>query len=126
MMFDPEMRALATEELNRLLAVLPDLEHQVQLTLIPKDEADERYAILEIRPGTGGDEAALFAGDLLAMYQRYAEKAGWLFEVMEHSNSDLGGLKEEVVSVKGQGVFARMKFESCVHRVQRVPATESG
>ena len=125
-MLDPEMRALAAEELNRLRAVLPDLEHQVQLTLIPKDEADERSAILEIRPGTGGDEAALFAGDLLAMYQRYAEKAGWLFEVMEHSNSDLGGLKEAVVSVKGQGVFARMKFESGVHRVQRVPATESG
>ena len=126
MMLDPEMRALAAEELNRLRAVLPDLEHQVQLTLIPKDEADERSAILEIRPGTGGDEAAIFAGDLLAMYQRYAEKAGWLFEVMEHSNSDLGGLKEAVVSVKGQGVFARMKFESGVHRVQRVPATESG
>ena len=126
LMLDPEMRALAAEELNRLRAALPDLEHQVQLTLIPKDEADERSAILEIRPGTGGDEAALFAGDLLAMYQRYAEKAGWLFEVMEHSNSDLGGLKEAVVSVKGQGVFARMKFESGVHRVQRVPATESG
>ena len=120
------MRALAAEELNRLRAALPDLEHQVQLTLIPKDEADERSAILEIRPGTGGDEAALFAGDLLAMYQRYAEKAGWNFEVVEHSNSDLGGLKEAVVSVKGQGVFARMKFESGVHRVQRVPATESG
>lgn len=126
MMSDPEMKELAAEELPELQAALPDLEHQVQLTLIPKDEADERSAILEIRPGTGGDEAALFAGDLLAMYQRYAEKSGWKFEVMEHSASDLGGLKEAVVNVKGQGVFARMKFESGVHRVQRVPVTESG
>ncbi len=126
MMSDPEMRELAAEELPSLQEALPDLEHQVQLTLIPKDEADERSAILEIRPGTGGDEAALFAGDLLAMYQRYAEKAGWKFEVMEHSASDLGGLKEAVVNVKGQGVFARLKFESGVHRVQRVPVTESG
>ena len=126
MLSDPEMCALAAEELTVLEARLPDLERQVQLTLIPKDEADERSAILEIRPGTGGDEAALFADDLLSMYQRYAEKAGWKFEVMEHSSSDLGGLREAVVNIKGQGVFARMKYESGVHRVQRVPVTESG
>ncbi|WGI20767.1 peptide chain release factor 1 [Amylibacter sp. IMCC11727] len=126
MMSDPEMKELAAEELPELQAALPDLEHQVQLTLIPKDEADERSAILEIRPGTGGDEAALFAGDLMAMYQRYAEKAGWKYEVMEQSVTELGGLKEAVVNVKGQGVFARLKFESGVHRVQRVPVTESG
>jgi peptide chain release factor 1 len=126
MMSDPEMKELAAAELPELLAALPDLEHQVQLTLIPKDEADERSAILEIRPGTGGDEAALFAGDLMAMYQRYAEKAGWKYDVMEQSVTELGGLKEAVVNVKGQGVFARLKFESGVHRVQRVPVTESG
>lgn len=126
MMSDPEMKELAAEELPELQAALPDLEHQVQLTLIPKDEADERSAILEIRPGTGGDEAALFAGDLMAMYQRYAEKAGWKYEVMEQSITELGGLKEAVINVKGQGVFARLKFESGVHRVQRVPVTESG
>jgi len=126
MMSDPEMKELAAEELPGLQAALPDLEHQVQLTLIPKDEADERSAILEIRPGTGGDEAALFASELLGMYQRYSEKAGWKFDVMEHSATELGGLKEAVVNVKGQGVFARLKFESGVHRVQRVPVTESG
>jgi peptide chain release factor 1 len=126
MMSDPEMKELAAEELPELQAALPDLEHQVQLTLIPKDEADERSAILEIRPGTGGDEAALFASDLMSMYQRYAEKAGWKYDVMEQSVTELGGLKEAVVNVKGQGVFARLKFESGVHRVQRVPVTESG
>lgn len=126
MMDDPELKELAAEELPELQAALPDLEHQVQLTLIPKDEADERSAILEIRAGTGGDEAALFAGDLMRMYQRYAEGAGWKFEIMEESATELGGLKEAVISVKGQGVFARLKFESGVHRVQRVPVTESG
>lgn len=126
MMSDPEMRELAAEELPGLQSSLPGLEHAVQLTLIPKDEADERSAILEIRAGTGGDEAALFAGDLLRMYQRYAEGAGWKFELMEESATELGGLREAIINVKGQGVFARLKFESGVHRVQRVPVTESG
>ncbi len=126
MMSDPEMRELAAEELPGLQDSLPGLEHAVQLTLIPKDEADERSAILEIRAGTGGDEAALFAGDLMRMYQRYAEGAGWKFELMEESATELGGLREAIINVKGQGVFARMKFESGVHRVQRVPVTESG
>lgn len=126
MMSDPELKELAAEELPSLKEILPKLEHEVQLTLIPKDEADERSAILEIRAGTGGDEAALFAGDLMRMYQRYAEGAGWRFEVMEESINELGGVREAVVNVKGQGVFARLKFESGVHRVQRVPVTESG
>ena len=126
MLADAELKELAAEELPSLKEALPTLEHEVQLTLIPKDEADERSAILEIRAGTGGDEAALFAGDLMRMYQRYSESAGWKFEVMEESINELGGVREAVVNVKGQGVFARLKFESGVHRVQRVPVTESG
>ena len=126
MLLDPEMKELAAEELSELRAALPGLEHEVQLSLLPKDEADERSAILEIRAGTGGDEAALFAGDLLRMYQRYCEGQGWKFEVVEENATELGGLKEAVCNVKGTGVFARLKFESGVHRVQRVPVTESG
>ncbi len=126
MLLDPEMKELAAEELPDLRAALPDVEHGVQLVLLPKDEADERSAILEIRAGTGGDEAALFAADLLRMYQRYSEGLGWKFEVVEENTTPLGGLKEAVCNVKGQGVFARLKFESGVHRVQRVPETESG
>jgi len=126
MLDDPEMKELVAEELPELRAALPDLEHEVQLTLLPKDEADERSAILEIRAGTGGDEAALFAADLLRMYQRYCEGQGWKFEVVEENATELGGLKEAVCNVKGAGVFARLKFESGVHRVQRVPVTESG
>ena len=126
MLDDPEMKELAAEELPELRSVLPELEHGVQLALLPKDEADERSAILEIRAGTGGDEAALFAADLLRMYQRYCENAGWKFQVVEENATELGGLKEAVCNVKGQGVFARLKFESGVHRVQRVPVTESG
>ena len=96
------------------------------MALLPKDAADARPAILEIRPGTGGEEAALFAGDLLRMYQRYAEAKGWRFEILELQESDLGGVREVVAAVRGEGVFARLKYESGVHRVQRVPETESG
>jgi peptide chain release factor 1 len=125
MLADPEMRALAEDELPRLREALPAVEERLRLALLPKDAADERSAILEIRPGTGGEEAALFAGDLLRMYQRYAESRGWRFELLELTSTELGGVKEAVASVKGQGVFARLKFESGVHRVQRVPQTEA-
>ena len=126
MLADPEMKALAEEELPSLRAALPEAEHAVRLALLPRDEADNRSAILEIRAGTGGDEAALFAGDLLRMYQRYAEATGWSFEIVEEGATELGGIKEVICNVRGQGVFARLKFESGVHRVQRVPVTESG
>jgi peptide chain release factor 1 len=126
MLDDPEMRELAQEELQEIKDKLPDAERAITLALIPKDEADHRPAILEIRAGTGGDEAALFAGDLLRMYQRFCEGRGWKFEVVEEASSDVGGYKEVVVNVKGDSVFAVMKFESGVHRVQRVPTTESG
>ena len=123
---DPDMKALAVEEIPVLKARIPAAEDALQIALLPKDSADTGSAILEIRPGTGGDEAALFAGDLLRMYQRYAEAKGWRFEIIELQESELGGVKEVVANVVGQGVFARMKFESGVHRVQRVPSTESG
>ncbi|MCA0920933.1 peptide chain release factor 1 [Pseudooceanicola nanhaiensis] len=126
MLSDPEMKALAEEELPRLRARLPEVETALQLALLPKDAADARPAMIEIRPGTGGDEAALFAGDLLRMYQRYAERRGWRFQIVEESQTELGGIKEVIANVQGEGVFARLKFESGVHRVQRVPATESG
>ncbi|WP_099246112.1 peptide chain release factor 1 [Pelagimonas phthalicica] len=126
MLGDPEMRELAEEELPEMRARLPELEHAVQLSLLPKDAADGRPAMLEIRPGTGGDEAALFAGDLARMYQRYCEARGWRWEVIEEAMSELGGVRELVVRIEGDSVFARMKFESGVHRVQRVPETESG
>ncbi|MEM6589058.1 MAG: peptide chain release factor 1 [Pseudomonadota bacterium] len=126
MLDDPEMRELAEEERVEITARLPDMEAALQLALLPKDEADGRPAILEIRPGTGGEEAALFAGDLLRMYQRYAEAQGWRFEIIEESATELGGIKEVVAAIRGDAVFARMKFESGVHRVQRVPETESG
>ncbi len=126
MLVDPEMRELAEEELPRLKARLPEVEQSLRLALLPRDAADARPAIIEIRPGTGGDEAALFAGDLLRMYQRYAEARGWKFEIIEESLTELGGVKEVVAHVKGSGVFARLKYESGVHRVQRVPTTESG
>lgn len=122
---DPEMRALAEEEWHDLKHRLPDLEREVQRLLLPKDEADERSAILEVRAGTGGDEAALFAADLFAMYQKYAALHGWRFETMELAETPLGGAKEAVASITGRGVFARLKFESGVHRVQRVPETET-
>ena len=126
MLDDPEMKALAEEELPALRAQLPEAEAALQLTLLPKDAADARPAMIEIRPGTGGDEAALFAGDLLRMYQRYSEAQGWKFNIIEHQETELGGIKEVIAHVQGAGVFARLKFESCVHRVQRVPETESG
>lgn len=126
MMADPEMKELAEEELPGLKSALPDAEAAIRLTLLPKDAADAKPAIMEIRPGTGGDEAALFAGDLLNMYRRYAENQGWKFEIIEVQESELGGIKEVTAHVKGVGVFARLKYESGVHRVQRVPVTESG
>ena len=126
MLRDPEMKELAEAELPELKAALEASEHEVQLALLPKDSADGRPALLEIRPGTGGDEAGLFAADLLRMYQRYAEGQGWSFEILEESLSELGGVKEVVARIAGNGVFAKMKYESGVHRVQRVPETESG
>jgi peptide chain release factor 1 len=126
MLADPDLRTLALEEIPTLKAKLPLAEEALQIALLPKDSADTGSAIVEIRPGTGGDEAALFAGDLLRMYQRYAEARGWRFEIIELQESELGGVKEVIANINGQGVFARMKFESGVHRVQRVPTTESG
>src|SRR5687768_1562323 len=123
---DPEMKALADEELAELRHKLPEAERALSIAMLPRDSADLRPAMLEIRAGTGGDEAALFAGDLFRMYQRYAEQRGWRVELISASPSDVGGYKEVVASVTGQGVFARLKFESGVHRVQRVPVTESG
>jgi peptide chain release factor 1 len=121
---DPEMRALAQSELRALRERLPQLEQQVKVALLPKDEADDRNAILELRAGTGGEEAALFATELFRMYQRYAAQRGWRFEVMEVSETGLGGFKEAIASITGRDVFRRLKFESGVHRVQRVPETE--
>ncbi|MFT5796670.1 MAG: peptide chain release factor 1 [Candidatus Azotimanducaceae bacterium] len=125
MLADPDMAELAREELPRLKAILPEAEANLQLALLPKDAADAKPAMLEIRPGTGGDEAALFAADLFRMYQRYAEARGWKVEVIEEQTTELGGLKEVVAHIKGENVFARLKYESGVHRVQRVPSTES-
>ncbi len=122
---DPDMKAIAEEEWLALKNRLPTLEEALHIALLPKDAADEGNAILEIRAGTGGDEAALFAGDLLRMYKAYAAVRGWRFDIMDLSESDLGGIKEAIVSVEGAGVFARLKFESGVHRVQRVPQTET-
>ncbi len=125
MLADPEMRGLAEEELPALRARLAEAERRLRLELLPKDAADARPAMLEIRPGTGGEEAALFAADLARMYQRYAERKGWAWEVVEEQGTDLGGLRELVARVAGEGVFARLKYESGVHRIQRVPATEA-
>ena len=126
MLQDPEMAELAEDELPRLKAALPEAEAALQLALLPRDAADAKPAMLEIRPGTGGDEAALFAADLLRMYQRYAENHGWGFDLIEGQMTELGGVKEVVAHITGQNVFARLKYESGVHRVQRVPTTESG
>jgi peptide chain release factor 1 len=123
---DAEIRDMAREEIAVIKVTLPDAERALALALLPRDAADERAAMLEIRAGTGGDEAALFAGDLFRMYQRYADNHGWRVELISASPAELGGYKEVIASVNGQGVFARMKFESGVHRVQRVPATEAG
>jgi peptide chain release factor 1 len=123
---DKEMAEMAYAERSTLGPKIEVLEHEVRIALLPKDAADEKSAILEVRAGTGGDEAALFAAEIFRMYQRYAELKGWKTEIISMSESDLGGYKEIIASITGQGVFARMKFESGVHRVQRVPATESG
>jgi peptide chain release factor 1 len=122
---DPEMRDLAEQELRSLRERLPKLAREIQLALLPKDEADERSAILEIRPAAGGDEAALFAAELFAAYQKYAVSKGWRCEVMDYSETELGGLKEGIAEITGRNVFARLKYESGVHRVQRVPTTET-
>ncbi|MCB4822663.1 peptide chain release factor 1 [Roseicella aerolata] len=125
MLADPELRELAEDEYLAQKEAVPRLEREVRLMLLPKDSADERSAILEIRPAAGGDEAALFAAELFRAYQRYAEARRWRFEVMEYDESDLGGVKGAVAEIAGKGVFARLKYESGVHRVQRVPATET-
>ena len=122
---DAEMRTLAEEERAGLKERAAKLEHDLQIQLLPKDAADNSSAIVEIRAGTGGDEAALFAADLLEMYTRYAQLQGWKTELMSRSESDLGGIKDAVLEVVGQGVYAKLKFESGVHRVQRVPVTEA-
>lgn len=121
---DKEMKEMAEEDYYKLKENLPELEKQIHIALLPKDAADAKNAILEIRAGTGGDEAALFAADLFDMYKRYAAIKGWRFSVMDFSESDLGGLKQAIVEVSGREVFSRLKFESGVHRVQRVPETE--
>ena len=126
MLADPDMRELAQDELGRLNQEIPVLEQALRIALLPRDAADARPAIVEIRPGTGGEEAALFAGDLLRMYQRYAESQGWQFQMLDLTETELGGVKEAVARIEGEGVFARLKYESGVHRVQRVPETESG
>ena len=121
---DADMQAMAQGEVDMLQAKLPDEQEKLQLLLLPKDKDDSRNAILEVRAGTGGDEAALFAADLFSMYQRLAAKHGWRFEVMEVSETGIGGYKEATATIAGHDVFARLKFESGVHRVQRVPETE--
>ena len=123
---DPEMRALAAEEVARLKVELPETERALAIAMLPRDSADSRPAMLEIRGGTGGDEAALFAADLYRMYEGYAAAQGWRIELISANVSDIGGFKEVVANIAGQGVFAKLKFESGVHRVQRVPVTESG
>jgi peptide chain release factor 1 len=125
MLSDPEMRELAQAEIPALKTRIPEMEQALRLALLPKDAADARAAILEIRPGTGGEEAALFAADLARMYQRYAETQGWTFNILEQQFADMGGLKQLTAHVQGVGVFAKLKYESGVHRVQRVPETES-
>ncbi len=122
---DADMRAMAQQESQELKERIPALEHGIKLLLLPKDAADDKNAILEVRAGTGGEEAALFAADLFRMYQRYADLHGWKFEVMHISDAGMGGYKDAAASISGRSVFARLKFESGVHRVQRVPATET-
>ncbi len=123
---DADMLEMAKEELAESEPKIEELNHSIKILLLPKDAADEKSAILEIRAGTGGDEAALFAGNLFRMYQRYAELNGWRVQLMSASESAVGGYKEIIANVTGKGVFARLKYESGVHRVQRVPETESG
>lgn len=123
---DKELKEMVQEDLQRLHENLPILLKEIQILLLPKDMDDDRNAIIEIRAGTGGEEAALFGANLLRMYQRYAELQGWKFELMHESDTELGGIKEASASISGKGVFAKLKFESGVHRVQRVPETETG
>lgn len=123
---DPEMRELAQAELDELKEAAENLEQQLKILLLPKDPNDEKNVILEIRAGTGGEEAGLFAGDLQKMYSRYAERQGWRQEILSSSYTDLGGIKEMVILIEGRGAYSKLKFESGVHRVQRVPETESG
>jgi peptide chain release factor 1 len=123
---EPELKEMAEVEVEDIRRRLPEAERALAVKLLPRDAADERAAMLEVRAGTGGDEAALFAGDLLRMYHRFSDEQGWRFELISASPSELGGYKEAVASINGRGVFARLKFESGVHRVQRVPATEAG
>ncbi len=125
MLGDPELRELAEDEYLAQKEAVPRLEREVRLMLLPKDSADERSAILEIRPAAGGDEAALFAAELFRAYQRYAESRRWRFEVLDYDEGELGGVKGATAEIAGTGVFARFKYESGVHRVQRVPATET-
>lgn len=122
---DPEMKEIAAEELKELENLIPELEQRLKIALLPKDTADSRNAILEIRAGTGGDEAAIFAGDLYTMYKGYATKQGWRMEIVEASESEAGGYKQIIAEIKGTDVFSKLKFESGAHRVQRVPKTES-
>jgi peptide chain release factor 1 len=122
---DAEMRAMAEDEVRRLKVEVKAQEEDVRLALVPKDEVDAKNAILEVRAGTGGEEAALFAANLFRMYERYAARMGWTFEVLDLSDTGIGGLKEAVAGISGKNVFARLKFESGVHRVQRVPLTEA-
>jgi peptide chain release factor 1 len=122
---DPEMRSVAEEEMMSKKREIPELEHQVKLSLLPKDEADDKNAIIEIRAGTGGDEAALFAFSLFRMYQRFAERHRLKFEILGMSETGIGGYKEASALISGNGVYAKLKYESGVHRVQRVPETES-
>ena len=126
MLSDPEMRSMAEDELYTLRRDLPLIERALSLSMLPRDAADQRPAMLEIRAGTGGDEAALFAGDLFRMYERFASLQGWKVEPVSMSAAEVGGFKEIVANINGTGVFAKLKFESGVHRVQRVPVTESG
>jgi peptide chain release factor 1 len=123
---DAELSAMAAEELFDITAQCSTAERELAIKLLPRDSADDRPAMLEIRAGTGGDEAALFAGDLMRMYERYAAGQGWTVEMISGNSADVGGFKEVVAAIKGNGVFAKLKFESGVHRVQRVPVTESG
>jgi peptide chain release factor 1 len=122
---DPELRDLADAELEGLRESLPRLEREITLSLLPRDEADARSGILEIRPAAGGDEAGLFAAQLFGAYKRYADAKGWRFEIMDYAETELGGLKEGIAEITGRSVFARLKYESGVHRVQRVPTTET-
>ena len=123
---DDELEVLIKSEINDLSIRLPILKNELQRLLLPKDEADEKNAILEVRAGTGGDEAALFASSLFSMYQKYSIIKGWRFEILEVSETAIGGYKEAIASITGRSVFAKLKFESGVHRVQRIPTTESG